>query len=616
MADIDTQTQTDLAVRVQGLPEPEENSTLGLKIDKKVLADRLKTRIEDSEKHYEAIGIYKRQKENLKALKGKITDEDFSKLKDHQTKWADNIIWEAENTIKPIVTSRMPDLTVKPGNETQQSKDTAKQISEILNSDIRKREIRRSIGVAIKQHPVYLLACIKAVWDQDLGEEGDYRFIVVHPDNIVIDKSAKNTNVNEIPVIAEKVKFSLKEWLRQHPKGKDILIAALGYDSETYKQHLDDEITCFEVWFDDYEGDDPIQGVAWMYNGKIFDISKNPLFDYEGEGVLNGNTAILQQRMLEMMMSGNMGSEMLEEEIVYRNYFEQPKKPYILIGYDQMGDSAYDFTSRIEQVKYMQDAHNDEGGRINDMLKKSRGIDVVSTDSGMKKAEIEEIDFDDPEMVLVVKGDAKKVHTRIPGEQPNQALFADKDNNKQAIFSKMGTNSTTRGEVSTDVATVAQISRESDFGRLDDYAEETINYVCEQIAMWSMHFIKLFYTKEHMRRILGANGETTHAKITGDMVEDGMEVVVSASATDKLRRTQEAKEEAKLKLIDPLTYMEDTGKPNPKERVERLMTFMTNPEMYLETVVRGKSMEEMAMQLNANTAPTAQPQDGAIQSLV
>ena len=178
----------------------------------------------------------------------------------------------------------------------------------------------------------------------------------------------------------------------------------------------------------------------------------------------------------------------------------------------------------------------------------------------------------------------------------------------------MKAHSTTRGEKTSDVATTNQILRESDFGAIDDLVEETINKAAEKMAAWAMQFIKLFYTSEHMISILGQEGEIVHEAVVNDLVEDGMDVIVSASGVDKLQAKREAFEMARMQLIDPLTFFKDSGMSDAKGRTERLMTFLTSPELYMQKFVLDRTTEEMAAMLNQQAPQQAQPQQAQPQA--
>ncbi len=133
-----------------------------------------------------------------------------------------------------------------------------------------------------------------------------------------------------------------------------------------------------------------------------------------------------------------------------------------------------------------------------------------------------------------------------------------------------------------------QLSREGDFSRMDDYVDDTINYAAEKMANWILQFIKLFYTEDHLKRLLGEDGKMVFMKLNRDLIEDGMEVNISASGSDKLKAEQRAMDMAKMKLIDPYRFYKDIGASDPKGRTVDLMTFLMQPNMYLQNISTGQ----------------------------
>ena len=599
----------------------EDPLTLDLKDD--VFVEVIDQRIDNAKAWYKKNkDLLERQKKNKDYLFGRQIDE--KEFADYAARYIDNVIYEGEAYIKPIALSRLPDLFVKPGNDTPESKEIAKNITEVINSDLRKRENRKVLAMAFKHHPVYFIGCIKYRWDPEKGKDGDYCFEVVHPDNLVLDPVASN-NPDDMSFVAETVSMTVKEAVMRFPDKEQELYNELqgdgtfGDGDEIKEAKLATKIKIKEVWFTWYEKKEDkykrIEGVAWKYKKLLLKKMKNPNWDYEGDERLfvldeaQEHQDVPEEDFIGSMVTG-MPIEGLQQETVFHNHFENPRKPYILIGYDQWGEMPYDETSRLEQVLYLQDNINKRGRQITEMGDRARGKHVFSSDSGLKKEDIEDLDMADPNTDVFVHGKLSDVHTFIPGEQPSAPLFQEQDSSRMKVFAKMGVKDTTRGEVTTDTATTAQIAREADFGRIDDLTEETINYAAEEMGNAAMQMIKLRYTQEHLRRLLGKDGEVTFAKINRDMIEDGMEVTVHASGVDKIMRKREAFERAKMQLTDPLTFFEDTDAPNPKERTERLLAFNTNPAIYEAKYLKGmENTEQMAAALGQQPIE-GQPQGG------
>jgi len=576
----------------------EESDTLTLDTSDTVLIEFFDRKIKLSEAWYEKEkDLSKRQKMNEEFLFGKYKKKMKNKS---DSGYRDNVLYEAESTIKPIALSRMPDLLVTPGNDTEQSKKSAEKLTDIVNSDIKKRDNRRVLNIAFKHVPIYFFGVIKARWNPKLGKYGDYEFYNVHPSKIIIDHNCRTNNLVDAEFIAEKVSMTVKEATMRFPKTKDELLALMNInpDDTQKEKKMSTKIQVYEVHFVWYEETDggytPIHGVAWKYKTMILHKMKDPNWDWEGDKIVFQYDDTGKKKPL----TGELATDMFQtnvqtiQETTYRNYFDKPEFPYYIMGYDQYGSMPIDETSRIEQSIPLQKNIDDRGDQIKRLADTSLGRHVWSTGSGMKKEDLEELDMDDTSKYALVNGSLSESHKFIPGEQPSPALFNDLNMSRDRLFGKMGTNATTRGIKESDTATTSQILREADFGRIDDIVEDTINPAAEWMARCALQFIKLRYTKDHMRKILGKDGETIFQSLANDEIENGMEVIVHASGVDKIQRKREAYERAKMQLTDPLTFFEDAEVSNPKERTERLLLFMKSPDLYLTKYVQGLETTE------------------------
>jgi len=580
------------------------------------------SRVRASKSYFDSeYNLTERRRKNKQYLVGNQINE--KKLKYYNARYVDNIVYEAEGTIKPIALSRLPDLLIKPGNDTDESKETAKQLTGIVNSDIRKKENRRVLSLGFKHLPVYLTGVLKAVWDPKSGDDGDYKFRTVHPENIIVDHTSASNDVVDMDFVAEASERSIKELCMQFPNKKEELLMLEGIPIDNPDEtRMASKIKIWEIWFKWYKETrdsetnkskwETIYGVAWKYKTLVLGKMKHPYWDWQGKKRLfkydiSGNKEELTEEEIRRLL---FGEEMeTEQETYYHNHFKDPQFPYYFMGYEQWGDSPIDMTSRIEQVLYMQDNINKRGRQITEMNDRAKGKHVFSSESGLTKQEVEAMDMDNPDEDVMVKGRVSDVHGFIQGTPAPAQLYQEQELERNKAFAKMGTHATTRGEKKAgpeETATGMQIMRESDFGRIDDIVEETINPAAEWMANWAMQFIKIFYTKTHMRKLLGKDGEITFAKINRDLIEDGIEVVVSASGVDKMERKREAFERAKLKLTDPLTFFQDTDAPDPKGRAEKLMTFLLSPELYMQKYLINRDIQQMAQLLSP------QPQGGQV----
>lgn len=195
-----------------------EQDALSLQTEDVDLIRIIEKRIDDSQKFFNSdrIDLYNRRQKNKDFLRG--NQMNVRNMKRYQTPYVDNLIYEAESMIKPIALSRLPDLLVKPAKDTEESKSLAQNLTKVINSDLRKRENRRVLGVAWKHLPVYFQGVVKAYWDPNDTKIGDYKFKVVHPENIVLDHTCPTNNPEDMQFIAEMVELTVKASGRL-PKG-------------------------------------------------------------------------------------------------------------------------------------------------------------------------------------------------------------------------------------------------------------------------------------------------------------------------------------------------------------------------------------------------------------
>jgi len=599
----------------------EQVDPLYLDLDGDTLLKWLKTTRTASQKYWNGKqhNIKERQERNFRYYLGDQLDDQYWRA--DEIRYVDNILFESLSIKKPIALSRLPDLIVAPGNDTQESKRVADSVTKIINNDIKKRENRQTLGVAYKHRPIFLAGVLKAVWNP---ERETWQFLFRNPMRMVFDHTCPTNNVRDMRYIAEQVRSTLKEMIMRFPEKEEEILKVAGVTDKNKQEKLASDVNYWETWFKWYkkgEGNKykTVYGVAWDFQGSgevLLDKITNPYWDYEGDtkfvSYKPGKTEeeISPEDAMSTLFE-QMGMEQpvdIKDKQVFHNHFQTPQFPYYIMSYEQMGFGAYDATTDFEQSILQQDNVNKRGKQITQIADESRGKHLFSTLSGIKKKDIEEADLNNPNIALVLDGELGNAHSFIQKDQPTPALFQDQQHNTDRIYQKMGTNSTTRGEVKTDTATVAQIARESDYGRIDDEVEDTINAACEWQADWAMHFIKLFVSKEMMIKMLGKDGEFTFERINRDYIEDGMEVHVSASSTDKARRKNEAMEMARMQMIDPLTFFERMEQPNPGEMTRRLALWSdpaTRSQYVAEYGINAGSPEQQAAALMGSSTSQA-----------
>lgn len=586
----------------------EETDPLALDIRDKDLVDIIDKRINDTRRwNAKHLNLYERRDKNVKYLFGKQLAEREAKndIKPYEARNLDNVLYEIEATIKPLAMSQLPDLIVTPGQNTDQAREIAKDLTQAVDTQIKSRELRRVLGLAFKHRSAYFEGILECVWNPELyGGLGDYEFIVCHPDTIDHDHKPTEADANKMDYIARKVSRTVETVLMQFPDRKTEFVKELklhGFkvdeNGDPTWQAMATPVEIREVWFTDYkkagEGKwERVEGLMWKYENCLLGKMKNPYFDYEGRDEIftydnpqleSTKRALTMEEMQQSMLTGQFPAN-VQKDRVYNNYFDQPEKPFFFMVYDQWGQNPMDETTSLEQNIRNQETLDKRAKQIEETLNQ-RGHFIWSKMAGFKSSHIQKMDHNNPEQDYLVNNKPSDAFAFVPGERPNPQEFQDLDRTRERMYAISGSQAV-RGEIEQNTtATNNQIAREGNYTRADDLVEETINPAAEWMARWALQMIKTRYTQEHFRRLLGKKGEMIFLSLHQNMIDDGMEVMIKASGSDKIRAQNNAQNDAKLGLTDPLSYFEDMGYPDPEGRVARLVTYKQAMPLYLSAFV-------------------------------
>jgi hypothetical protein len=595
--------------------------------------DELVDIIDDYEDGYDSFykekyDLFNRRKKNEVYYFGRqlIQAETEKSMKSYESRYQDNVLYEIMGTIKPLGMSRVPDLMATPGNDSQESVLIAQEMSKALDTEIKEQSNRFILGLAYKHLPVYFGSWIKAWWDNEMD---DYKYGVIHPDLMKCDWTCSTHNVDDMKWTTQKVPLIVQEVGLRFPNTKQKFYAQLEKDGimpgkkETWNA-LATMVKISEVWFHEYRSVDGgkverIDGLVWKYKDVILRKMKNPNFDYEGEtryfaydqpGDEKTKRGLNPDELNQILMTGQL-PENVKEQKVYHNYFRFPRKPFYLMGYDQWGRQPYDETSWIEQNLQNQKSLDKRGKQIEETLD-NRGHHIFSK-GAMTPADVEELDLSAPNMDLSVEGSPRDVHDFIPPERPTTQEFEEIGNLRSRMYA-IAHSTAVRGEIKANApATSNQIAREGDFTAADDCVEDTINPAAQWMADWAMQFIKLRYTKDHFRWIMGIAGDMVFQKLNRNMILDGMIIKIKASGTDKLRAQNNAMDMAKMQMTDPYTFFVDMGLSDPEGRTEKLILAKTDPMSYLKKVVKGLDSSQALAQALMNAELPSQPAEQQMQ---
>lgn len=538
------------------IEQPELNTGL----DDAQLNQIIDARITESKTAYDLIKLDDRRKKNRDFWKGNQVKDDDGLA------YVDNVIWQDTEQRISIAVGRMPDIIVVPTSNDLTFRDRAQKLEKALDIDFSSKKLKRTIKNGLRHNHLDFIGVLKASWNPNKRDFGDYEFNLCDPRKVLISHTATipedGFTSDNCDLIVEQIEEPVAVLMAKFPAKSQQLLESMNSSDPS---RLATTVRYQEIWYTYHDKQGQIlEGVCWRYNHIILRNIRNPYFDFQGyQKVVYDRNG---QPVIDIF-----GRQATQQ--VFRNFFERPRKPYILFSYQNLGEFPVDSTTAVEQAIPLQQNLNKTGKKIREI---SDGITnkyafnrKVSQDQARNVTS-------DPREAIWVDGDdpVGTAVTSFKNDGPPPGLFNDMSQMKQQIDAKFQTHGTTRGEYEGVQSGVSkQITREGDLVSSDDIVEIVVERVVEEAASWAVQFMKLMYVDPHFKAKMGKDGDIIQEWIQRDLIDDGISLSIKGSTVDKQRRIDIASQRSQSGAIDPLTLFEDLDVPNPREQAERLLLF-------------------------------------------
>jgi hypothetical protein len=424
---------------------------------------------EESEEFY---GLLKRiWEKNLAYYHGIQTDSD--RIQGKNSKTVDNRIWMAVETMIPIASARLPDIIIKPGEESDLSQINALQTQDVLNYHMDRVGIQSISERFIRDMLVKRYGVMKPCWDFRNDDVG-----VKYVDARRIRVPKFGTSIDELPFVIEDMEMTYDRVLEFFGESKaNELIKSVKQEPKSDKKIRKATYLIQEVWTNDY--------VCWKAGNIVLDKKKNPYYDFND---------------------------------LKKNYFNAPKKPYIIKSLFETDESIIGDTDYVQQVISLQDNINTRKRQIEDITNKVGNPYLLIDSDTMSEEEAANI-TNEPGAIIYGRDAASgtKIRFETPGQVPAY-MFSDLEFSIKDFDNIFGIHSTTRGErEGKETLGGRQILREADMGRIDQVARQ-FERALDELANYWIQLMKLFYTEEKAFTILGEDGIRFVNDFTGDKI--------------------------------------------------------------------------------------------------
>jgi hypothetical protein len=513
--------------------------TLSLDIPDKDLVNTIDLRIKEASTKKNEID--KVNEVNEKFYLGQQIDS--GSLYPHQAQIVDNRIFLAVDTIVPILATKKREPVVMPAQNTDESRESAILAQEYLSWKFNELKMHMKISDLVRFFNIYRYCVLKYRY---VGEPyNDFVVEVKRPESIVIDNKANSDDIEFVGEYLEDTaenlldKFAMKGD-KIDKKKKDKILKELQLNDK----QLGTKVKYLEFWTDDF--------VVWKVNNVILDKAKNPnyLWDTKGKKAFN--------------------------------HFSSPKKPYIILSWQNLLKGVYGDTTALEQAMTLQKNINKRKRQISDNADQANGTWVFNTKYFSAK-EISKF-TGAPNQHIKYEGDdpVSNAVTRLYAKDLGQQVFLDLQDDKNECDNIFGVHSTTRGErTDQKTATESNLLKQSDYGRLD-LMSQYIDSKMEELYNAFIQMVLVYYDKMKMLKVLGPDKSKEFIEFSRDNIEEGIEIIVKTEPLlAKAEEIDKYMQLYKAGAVDPLTMYERLNIPNPKELTRRVIMFQQDPKMYL-----------------------------------
>lgn len=462
-------------------------------------------------------------KQNLAYYKGIQTG--VEKIQGKLSRAVENRIFMAVETMIPIVTARLPEISVLSGTEDEAGQMDADDLQDILTYHLDRVGIQQLAERWVRDMILKRYGVFKVCWNK---KENDVDLILVDPRRIRIPRFGKD--VKSLAFIIEELEISYEQLLDYFGASvaKEVIKNRQLDTSENKKRTKTFLIK--EVWTNNF--------VAWRYGNLILDKKRNPFWNFDDES---------------------------------ENFLYSPCKPYIIKSLFETEESIIGDTDYIQQVIPIQDNINIRKRQIEDIINKVANPILLIDSEAMSEEQAANI-TNEPGFILYGSGaaDGTKINFLNPGHLPNEA-FLDLQNSRSEFDNIWGVHSTTRGQrEGKETLGGRLLLKQADLGRIDLIARQ-LERALKEVAEWWTQLIKLYYDEDRSFSIAGEDGLRFIKNFSRRNIHPDIRLRVMAGSTlpkDEVSIHQEGITLWQLKAIGVRTLYKMLKLPNQAEAID------------------------------------------------
>lgn len=473
-----------------------------------------------------------------------------------------NRIFEATETVVPIVAGTAHRFIAIPAEDNEKSLARARTHQKVLSrkySDLGLTEKLRDVtrDMILKRFGV-------AKWYWNYSKD-DIDVKVIDPRLILIPKM--RCKAKELPYKIEIQGYDKDELETFFPKIKADDISKSKTISTT--RGVEDDLKDYqvlEVWTSEY--------VAWKAGDQILKRMVNPYYDWTG---------IEEERKIDTP-TGKVKTKKFKK---FSNFLDRPRDPFVFFAPFTTGDAPVSETCLAEiSIPIQDDINVQKRAIVNNLVKMGNG--QILMDAGVMSEETR--NSITSEAGLIIEGKNLVSENRFRREAglplPN-SHFQNLQHSISSFDSVFGVHGSVRGASESDTLGGQIMDRQQGLSRIQQLTD-VINEGVAEMVDGLTQLMKMFYTEDHVIKILGKNEAVEFVKHNQDSIEQGMIIDVKdgrPNSLDPIQRSNQAIQLWQLGAIDPITFFERLEFPDPVEIAQKLLAWKRG-ELLMESQIR------------------------------
>lgn len=497
---------------------------------------------------------------------------------------ANRVFVNMEAVINSIIANPST-INIVTSHDDKEAQDYARKLENFFRKKYNELNVKEVFRMGLRNLYFARLVVLKPFWNPRIN---DFDLRAIDPNKLRVSTKARRENDSEFAI--EEVDDSLCALVARFPDKKKELMDQHGIADESDLYIKNPTVTYKECWIGDY--------VIFKKGGIILGKIKNPYFDWDGiwvtkEEMQDLNTSygetrrnkfneirVSQKEREEKVNSikANEGhSEDIPFETYYYNYFDQPRKPYIIGTIFNNENSPIGRTDMITLSASLQNSIDKRKQDIDENCELVNGIVKIDSEV-MDKSDAQQIRFEAKGIIWgkgVVNGVQRETGNPLP-----QMVFDDMLDSRTEIDNIMAATSAFRGEREGQETKAGRLALiQQSFLRLNEMVQ-LVDYLSLEVFSWFLQLAKTRYTETHYAKWLGKEGAQEVIGFMQDDFDTGSEIIVIPGKSlpeDAQFAFERAQKDVETGVISPADYLEFANYPNPKDLARNAVLYKQNP---------------------------------------